>query len=959
VAGMLLLAASANNADRVGVNVPTFGYMNLIKTAPFAFPAGTVLNDDGYPTSAVDANANFSLKSNYFDQYVIKWTGAAAMQFTGQCAIIYEGGSAVTSITSGGGPAGTGYADGNFRISTSTSSPRVVFKFGTLVTSVSGGGGSLVTINHISVNFGAGFATGRTVKFAVGCSSNLLVGPNSDGSWTVTNVSATSFTLDGSTGVSSPTVTGSGGVGTQTEVIRSVVNQNLTFQNSGTYSSPADMVLCTVADETDIDSGLIYDPVFVAQLQELKGTPAGVGRGGDFWLRFMDPVGGNISWEMDYSQLLTPASLTWSNSNATVAAYQAGAITNGGASGGFTDLYTCASNPTNSPASGPPEDGEIIQGTTGTTNSGGSPGLTVSGRSGFGNWPIINASIEPIIFKASSAPASSGLTLQFTFTATWLNGGTPYVFSYLTVSGDTTLSTFYTNLRTALIADLTLRAGNIVFSSNGSTGVPFAMPPTPLAGVLTVSYTSGPAIMEVCTLLPSSITASSSRTFVFNNLLGAFIYTPTFTRTLPMAAVVELCNRVGACCWYTWPIYTKASMITGITEYLASLSTGLTPGLKFGGEVGNEVWNFSLPNWGRAQAYGIALGCFAFPYGSNGGPYSWQGLRTIQYGELSVAAWNAVRAAGDHRIFCMTQSADTTLGGNWDLSCLQGRYLVTSNTVFAAYGGLGGTSVASSYNTAGTRPVDVVADIGMAPYWASKWMGGGAPNPLISGTVAENAPLLQASLDFVQGNTATALAAMSNMVNGTTTRSSGSAGQGDLGVDYAARFALQETLAAQYDSYRRSVAKRILGINHYEAGFQGGMCANLNNGLNSADCLAASIPSADITALANAMAALSWDVSAYTVSGTNDRTEMATQLLQVQQGWKYDTDVTGVAANTNAYKNLIKAYYYGALRTAHPSRETHGSQYGYQANSWGLWWTAYNAEGEPYQSYDAIAEYNA
>lgn len=960
------IAPATLNSNRVTVNVvPATGFMNLTKTWNPTFPSSLTpsqVDANGYPTGVLSSSVSGSINliPNFYKQYVWSYSGTGAVQLIGQSAIIYSGG------TFAGLGGNTGIVAGDFTISGANAN--VTFKFGTLVTQQPlGGNGSLVTITTASVNFGAGYGTGATFSFGVGCSSNLVNGPNPDGSWTITNVSATQFTLNGSTGVISPTVTITGVVGTNTEAVHQVSGGSLRYQAT-TFTSFTNLVLCQASNATDVSNGLIWDPVLVSQLQQLKGTPSGVGRGGDFWLRFMDAAAIQGSFECDFSQRITPSSQLWAGTpTAPIAAYQAGAITNGGASGAFTDLYSCASNPSNSPASGPPIDCEVIQGVPSATNSGGAPGLTVSGRSGFGNWPIIDSNIEPIILLAT-APASAGLTLAFTFSASWLNSGTSYTgFSYTTVSGDTTLSTFQANLQAALQADTTLKAGKIVFLRNGLNGNVLAIPPTALAGVLTVTYTSGPAIMTVCSLLPSTIGTSGMRSFSFNALLGAFIYLgQSFLRAIPSEAIVELCNRVGANCWYTWPVYTKGAYITVFTNFMASNTTGLTSGLKFGTEMGNEMWNFTAIPWGQAQTYGIALGCFSFPYGSNQGPYSWTGLRTIQYANLSIAAWGSTRAASQHYIFGMTQVDDTTISGNFDTYCLQGNFLVTSNSNYANYSGLGGVANSNSYNASGSQPVDSMTALGMAPYWGSFWMGGSAsaaPNPL-AGTVAQNTAMLQASIDYANGLTSTAFSEMTNMFNGTTTKSGGSTGAYNLGVSYLGRFVLQEALAAKYDARRIAAGKTKLGIIHYEGGPQWSVGNNLNNGVNTANSLAASITadSTDLNALVTAMTNLGWTTTQlipYTISGTGNLTEVATNILQMSQGWKYDTDLNGNAVNSGSYKNLIKTYYYQALvSTSGANRETHPAQYGYQANQWGLWWQAYNSIGSAYQNYNAISEYN-
>lgn len=959
-------SAGTTNDNRVSINVPSTGWMNIAKTAIFTLPAGTVVNNDGFPTSALSSSCSLELLSDFYDQYVWKWTNTMAMQFISLPAIVYAGGGTSTpSINQGGGPAGTGWVAGNFTVGAASANPRVVFNFGTLVTAVSGGSGSLVTITHAATS--SGFSTGTKFKFKVGCSANLTNGNNSDGSWTITNVSPTSFTLNGSTGVVSPTVTGSGGVGTQTEAIKNQPNCSFTYLNSGTWSNPTGLVLCRVTDETAVNAGQIYTQEFVNQILELKGTPLSVGRGGDFWLRFMDTTGVQGSFEADFSQRKTVSTQSWTSTINLINAYQAGTITNTGASGNFTDLYSCASNPSASPASGPPIDCEIIQGTPSSTN-GALPGLTVAGRSGFGNWPIINSGHEPIILKASGAPASAGLTLNFTFSASWLNGNVAYTgFTYTTITADTLdVRTFYANLSTALTADLILRAGKIVFANNGITVVPFIMPPTPLSGSLTVSITgTGAGIMTVCSILPSSIGTGTVRTFVFNAILGAFIYnSTTFVQSTPYETMVELCNRTGSNLWFTFPVYTKGAFITSTTDFFTSASTGITSGLKFGVEVGNEMWNPGGQPWGRALAYGIALGLFTFPYGGNFGNYSWSSLRTIQYAALCTASWTALRSANDLYIFSQTQVDDTTVGGNFDNVWLKSQFLTTSgNANYANYGGIG-ASAGTAYTAAPNRCVDKTTAIGMAPYWGSSWMGGSAsdgPNNM-NGTVAQNAAMLQASFDYASGSTATAFASLVSQFNNTTTKSGGSTGAYNLGFSYLNRFVLQEALAASYDSQRLGIGLRKLAIIHYEGGPQWALGA-FTNGVNTANSLAASISSSDITTLAARMTTLGWttgQLAAYTVSGLGTLAEVALNLLQMEQGWKYDTDLNGTDVNTNSYKNFIKTYYYAALAsTSGANRETKGCQYGYTASQWGIVYSTYNANNPKYENYYAISEYNA
>ena len=193
----------------------------------------------------------------------------------------------------------------------------------------------------------------------------------------------------------------------------------------GTYSGMSNLVWCKTADETAISNGQIVDGTLVTQLQALLGgsNPASYG-----WLRFMDLSGVQGNYEGDFSQRMPSTYLSYSAVR-WVPGYWTGAITNGG-----SDVYTCA-DPSVSTWSGSAYiDNAIVQGAISATNTGGTPTLNVGGH---GAKPIVNNSTDPIIFSISGPPASSGLTMQWHFSATWLNGGSTYTFSYTTVSGDT------------------------------------------------------------------------------------------------------------------------------------------------------------------------------------------------------------------------------------------------------------------------------------------------------------------------------------------------------------------------------------------------------------------------------------------------------------------------------------------------------------------------------------------
>lgn len=967
-----------NVSSRATLNVQTDSSV-FLNFAKGWFPtSGTALtgantNANGYPTTALTVSTGISLKQNYYGQWVWKFTGGtASMQFIGQDAIVYTGGTFCGLGTN------TGVVTGNFSISAATN-PRVVFKFGTLVTAISGGSGSLVTITTVSLNFGSGVGTGTRVSFNQGCSTNLINGPNADGSWTVTNVSGTQFTLNGSTGVVGPTITTGGVVGVNTEAVFGVSNPSLAWVASGTYTNIGNLVICTAANETDITNGLIWDPAFVADTQSLMGTSISKSPG---WLRFMDFSGVQGNWDQDFNQRILITQQCWTNNQLPRPNYFVSAgLTNTGAGavGAFTfsDIFTCAP-PAASPGSGAPVDGEIIQGAALSVAAGSTPALSMTGRTG--TWPIIDTGASWFINPIAGA-TGAGVVCTLTFSASWLNGGTPYVFTYTTVSGDTNRDTFGINFAAALVADATLKTAKFVISYAGN---PFyvleIICPTALAdatnGMVRIIY-SGSAGLILGTLPYSGNSGGATNnrmstglnTLMFSKLMGAFIRVgaaPAYCP--PFEAITELCNRTGNNCWFTWPIYTQQSFISAVSTFMgqAQASGGLASNLKFGGEFGNEMWNFGAAPWGRAQCYGIALGLFTGTYGGNFGPYSWTALNTIYNSSSSKSAWiSAGRSASNHYTLLMTQVDDVIIGGNWDLTTAKGQFLTTAIASYANFGGVGFTSTSTSFNTSGSYPADISDAFGFAPYWGSAWEGGtasGGPNPL-AGTVAQNAILLQASFDFANGNTAAAFSSLTSQFNNGT-KPGGRTGEYALGADYLPRFTSLEATVAQFDPARIGRGQAKLAITHYEASPQWQLAQNVNSGVNSANCLAASIASGDISVLATALGNLGWTTAQlipYTVSGTGNLTEVATNLLVMGQGWKYDTDVNANPTGLNSYANMITTYYYQVLQSiSGNNREARGAQYGVWGNQWGFYYSTWQiGAAAAYKNRDAFANWNA
>lgn len=952
-------AATGTNAGRTSINVPNggAGLMNLASAwNPFATGKLTSIDVNGYPTAAPASNASAAmpLVPNYYGQYVLKWSGQAALAMPTTASIIYAGGAFCVGLTQGGGPAGTGYVPGNFNTTNTATNPRIVFKIGTLVTAVSGGSGSLVTITTV----GPSISTGTQIMLNQGISSNLVTGPNSDGSWTVTNVSSTSFTLNGSTGVVSPTVTGSGGVGTQTECVIQSGSTNTTYLSSGTYSSFTSLVICTLANETPLSNGLFYDQIFVNQLLALKGTPLGVGRGGKFWLRTMDISGVQASFESDFSQRIPTTQQSWTASggsgylrNGYLTPSSNAAITNGGG-----DAYTCADPSVTTLSGGNYIDNAIVQGFPSATNTGGNPTLAVgTGPAkpifGFGNtWTSIM-----LITVAPTTPGTD--VLQFTFQASWLNSGTPLTANYSTVAGDSNKTTLANNLQTFFNSSATnmpaIRASGIVFNNPFNSAGPTCTQPCAQAGRLTITY-SGTAAITPSTTTTSSL-GTGFRTFAYNYLMDGWIQSPTqgLNCYQPLESIVELCNRVGADCWTNLG-FTKGAYVTAFTQFFADSVTGLTSGLRLGIEAWNEVWNPGANPHGQLQVLGRA---FTFNDGANGSDGGYTGLRTIQYMNLAAPAWSGKgRNSGDLWQMNMSQLGNDNTSGYF-LYQVKGTILTTANTWYNSYSGLNG-GAGADHSIAPNRPVDFPnVFIGQAPYWNNRYLGVGSFTQAsqLVGTVAQNALLLQAAFDYANVSASQAFTSLVSQFNH----------QGTLGPQFAYDFSVlqvyftnQETIAATFDSGR---AVKV-GINHYEGGASFGIGANGNNGVQSKDNQAANIASGDITALATQYSNLGWTTAQlipYTTSGTGSLTEMATMVLVMLQGWKYDLNPNGTAAGTSSYSNMIQTSYFGALQTTSGgNRETHAGQYGYAGSNWALFYSAYNSFGPAYQNFNAIQAYN-
>jgi hypothetical protein len=954
------------NLSRTTVNVdPTISYANLARGMGFVVQPNNCssppcADSNGYPnqvpTSAITANP--SLPSGYYGTFTWAWSGTGSMQdLGGPPELVISGGGVIFEMS---GANSGDLAPGNHTLSCSSfptcngaTNPSIVFSYGWNIQSISNNGSGLIRINTKTnfVNNSCWGTTGTATNGSVGPLINIsgaASNTGANGTWAITNCGASSFDLVGSAFTNAQ----ASAVG---QAIFAANNLSYRISNSGTFSGFTNLVIAETPNLTVINAGHYWDPVYVTQLQTLMNPNATCVANHDCgWLRFMDFSGTQNNLEKDFS-LRIPGTALGYGPSWFPSSYYVGAITNTG------DALT-ASDPITSTWNGSSYiDGAYVQGTVSATNATVAPTLNVGGH---GAKPILNydaGDIPPIWIILNGIPTSPGTdTFTFTFSAgaaSWFNGGSNCVVTYTTQVTDTSIGTLSGHLDTwfgggsvgsntpiTCLSASSVQHGN----AHGSIG-PVLYPPTAQSGRLTAAYSSvaDPTLVSIGTMTIPTLATSGIQTFIYNYLMDAWVYKsvqPAFSA--PIEAAIDLANQVGANVY--WNFGTNSSnYVQSVTTAFGNPSTGLANGLKFGFETGNEVWNcfgpFPCPFW---KTLGTALGITP---SSNASVFNYTGLRTAQYASVVQGAWTGQgRSASDLYVFIMAQADNENVNGNFDSGQLKGSSL---NTTFVSnYGALGGGSTSINYTTVGNRPVDTNTNtcIGIAPYWGSPWWGN--VGTAIVGTVANNAPWLQAQLDYANGLTSAAYTEISNTFNGITARTDGLiAGQlmlnaGNGSQDISTMFSSMEAIAASYDTYRTGAGLKKIARCDYEGAPQWAFGNNPVNGTNSAS---------DATALSTLTTqigtTLGWNVSAYTFDGANSASELAQQILTFSQAWK----------NSSSYANLIDSYYYQALKnTSGANREIHPAQFGYNANIWGLFPGDYHVNNQ-YQNFNAINTWNA
>ena len=147
-------------------------------------------------------------------------------------------------------------------------------------------------------------------------------------------------------------------------------------------------------------------------------------------------------------------------------------------------------------------------------------------------------------------------------------------------------------------------------------------------------------------------------TVMTNTTAGGFVTTgfgpvggsPAIGTCLALEDVTDLCNAVGADCWFNVPVTISDDCMTQVAAYLAA---HLNPGLKVHLEYGNECWNgaFQTSGWMQImnfQLSGVTDGSYAEAYVVN----------AMRVHDLAAAAFSAAGRPADLIRTFATQAAN-------------------------------------------------------------------------------------------------------------------------------------------------------------------------------------------------------------------------------------------------------------------------------------------------------------
>ncbi len=681
---------------------PTDWYQNFAKGFfSFAFLSNTFsnFNDDGYPTGTLvsDYGGQAQIPGGYYSHYTLQWTGVGAFSLQVNApTIIYSGGAGVFGIT----PSATGnYLGGPVFVNQAnqTTDMNVEFTFGALLTGV-GTLGGLVEFT-VGTNITVNIPTGTIMVF--NHVTGLPIGPNSDGSWTVTNVDGQHFTLQGSAAYAGLVAVVGGGAGVQSEGVIAAPGGAASVtavsfpQTVPTYGAPnytiSNFIWCQTPNLTSVLAGNVITTTAINFLKALKPK----------YMRYMDAQGAQATYS-NYNFRARSTSLMYTLRHFFSAL-------NGGTTAGSGDAFT-ATNPSAS-GGGAYQDGETVQVVTNRANTTTFPTLNVGGRGAAPIFPvgmlplsmpvsgsITNGDVISIVFGASyfsgssytftykvntatttvtgsitgsvlTVTAVSGNTItvgQMPFNSgspanvviqsqisgtiggigTYQLSGLSQISTVTTITGgtsfpDTSLSLMNGNIVVALQNDVTLAANGFLFGNSGGLSAYY---PTATAPLTVTSSTSG-AVTEILTptrVAVGVIGSGQTYTFIYNVLMGGWINSGDGLATgVPLEVIYEISKRANIGAWLNVPVvYTQ----TSIQSLGTAVATNI-PGLPVAVEYGNEMWNgFLLPS-SQVTAMGVATGFFGTAGADTSrASFSFSGLREAQL--LPAFAASYVAAGG-------------------------------------------------------------------------------------------------------------------------------------------------------------------------------------------------------------------------------------------------------------------------------------------------------------------------
>lgn len=948
------------------------------------------LNANGYPTSATTSpigGNDLQFFPGYFGRYKWWWTSTGAFQInTGSGYIVYSGGTG-TNVN-----AATGVSDfsleGGYSGATAqpTSAAPIEFAHGMLVSAVANGsscaGGTAglvcLTLTDAVLN---NLATGQLAQ--INNVTNLSPGP-----WTLIKLDNTHAELQGSVFSGTMAVVG-GGPGPQSEMIFNTGTVSWAFPGQGSsgagYSTMGGMVICR---SQNISYGGLSDcgniGAHYANIDYVNTVKSGNPR----WARLLDITGTINSFATSFTYRPTTSNFQWSLNN-FVPPYWGGVLTD------TSDAYTVPTNPSASPASGPPVDGEIVIASVGAVaNTTTRPTLTIN-RSGYGaGKPILGITAAGLTLTMAGTVPPIGTTISFPFTGGGLSSS--FTYHYVTVSGDTSFSAIGNHILSDINTNGHGNSGalitaGIVAQGNGYPGSQLAFGYNPninssgsaaLGNGLTItgSDSASSASYDFGYVNAGYLTAGDGFTFTYSAIAGGWISqdsgTPGFGGTTslpgvktgpPLEVLEDFGVQSGVGLWLDFsPLYSDTAVTSTCQHIGASGVKELVV------DWSNETWNPGPGGqWALVNYLGQYLG---LPSSYDGGPSNddYTGLREIQIAAACRTGWaNAGRSQSQLFIDLAYQFVSPSL------ERFNGTHLTpSSNVTLAAYGDSpsNGTTTPSGWSTNSSafpnRPRDWSDFLSPAVYW-----NGDEFNSVQGLSINTSVPLasyncaLVASYNYVNGNSTEQTAAVNFMFNGTSgdfyelTGLNGSVnnqgqlatwahGSGNSAADY---FGITSIVAAD-DTLRTGtnphtgLAWEKLGVGGYEGDNQPGPINSTDEATVAGNLTTLGDTSGYTSGLGSTYCGMAVHGGGPTSSAASDASNMAALLFGFKNSTQYE------AMYLRYFNDFVTAINSQGARLAVPAT------YGFQGTApYGGYWSKFPGSlytTPAFQSWNAIQQFN-